>query len=92
MYKIIFTESYEKKAMKFFKKHSELKNQYEKCLELLESNPFHPSLRLHVLKGSLTGIFSVSINLAYRIIIDFIIEEETITPIYVGSHDEIYEK
>jgi len=50
-YKIIFTKSYTKIAITFFKSQPDLIGQYEKTLKLLELNPFHPSLRLHSLKG-----------------------------------------
>ena len=70
MYKIVFTESYDKKAVRFLRLHPDLKKQYEKTLELLEANPFHPSLRLHRLKGRLRKLHSVSINLVYRIVIE----------------------
>ncbi len=55
-----------------------------------ELNPFHPSLRLHRLKGRLRGLHSVSINLSYRIAIEFLIEGRTIIPVSVGSHGEGY--
>lgn len=87
---LVFTESYEKKARKFLRKHAELVGQYEKTLQLLEANPYHPSLRLHKLKGRLDGIYSVSINISYRISIDFLIEKDQIIPINIGSHDEVY--
>lgn len=90
MPKLIFTESYEKKAAKFLKKHPELKEQYGKSLKLLTLNPKHPSLRLHKLSGKLAKLHSVSINLSYRIVIYFIIKQDTIVPIDVGTHDEIY--
>ena len=45
---IIFTESYVRRARKFFKAHPELLGQYEKCLLLMEANPFHPSLRIEI--------------------------------------------
>lgn len=90
MYKIIFTESYVKRAKKFAKKHPDLLNQYKKTLQLLEINPLHPSLRLHKLEGKLSDYFSVSINMTYRITIDFIIKEKEIIPINVGKHDEVY--
>lgn len=78
MAEILFTESYNKIAKKFIKKHPETLTQYEKTLKLLELNPYHPSLRLHKLKGKLSEIDSVSINITYGISID------------AGSHDEIY--
>ncbi|MEW6087699.1 MAG: plasmid stabilization protein [bacterium] len=91
MAKIIYTESYIKRAKKFIKKPPEIINQYAKTLKLLEINPFHPSLRLHKLKGRLSNLHSVSINISYRISIDFIIEEDMIIPIDIGSHDEVYQ-
>jgi len=88
--KILYTDSYIKKAKKFVKKHPELLSQYEKTLKLLELNPFHPSLRLHKLTGKLSELYSVSINMTYRISIDFIIDDKEIIPINVGKHDEVY--
>jgi len=90
MIELIFTESYEKKARKFIKKHPERKHKYAKTLKLLQTNPKHPSLRLHKLTGKLSKLHSISINLSYRITIHFIIRKDIIIPIDVGTHDEIY--
>lgn len=90
MYKLIFTESYVKRAKKFAKRHPELLKQYEKTLQLMELNPTHPSLRLHKLEGRLSDYYSISINMTYRITIDFIINEKEIIPVNIGKHDEVY--
>lgn len=90
MYRIIYTDSYNKKAGRFLCKHRDLTEAYRKALELLELDPFHPSLRLHKLSGKLSELHSVSINLRYRISIMFIIEDKTILPVAVGSHEEVY--
>jgi mRNA-degrading endonuclease YafQ of YafQ-DinJ toxin-antitoxin module len=89
-YKLVFTESYTRRAIRFVRKHPDLRGQYEKTLQLLELNPFHPSLRLHKLKGRLGDLHSASINLSYRITIEFLVEGATIIPVAVGSHDEVY--
>lgn len=89
-YKLIFTESYKKRARRFAQKHPELKEPYRKVLELLSHNPFHPSLRIHVLSGKLTGLHSVSINLSYRITLEIMITEKEIILVNVGSHEEVY--
>jgi mRNA-degrading endonuclease YafQ of YafQ-DinJ toxin-antitoxin module len=89
-YKLIFTESYTQRAIRFIRQHPEVRRQYEKTLQLLELNPFHPSLRLHKLKGRLAGLHSVSINISYRITLEFLIEGATIIPIAVGAHEEVY--
>jgi mRNA-degrading endonuclease YafQ of YafQ-DinJ toxin-antitoxin module len=87
---IIYTDSYIKRAKKIIKKHPELTSQYEKTLKLLELNPNHPSLRLHKLHGKLSELYSVSINISYRIFIDFFIEGNKIIPVDIGNHDEVY--
>ena len=90
MYSLIFTESYEAKARKFLKKHPELLGQYEKTLRLLELNPYHPSLRIHKVTIQGDEVFSISINISYRITVDFLIAEMEIIPINIGTHDGIY--
>ena len=89
-YVLIFTEQYNRRAARFLKRHPEVREQYRKTLLLLQANPHHPSLRLHALAGKFAGLHSVSINLSYRITIDFIIRERQIVPINVGDHDAVY--
>jgi mRNA-degrading endonuclease YafQ of YafQ-DinJ toxin-antitoxin module len=89
-YKLIFTEDYTRRALRFLKRHPELKNQYVKTLALLELNPHHPSLRLHGLSGRMQGVHSVSINLSYRITLELQIHEQQIIPLNVGDHDAVY--
>ena len=72
------------------KKHREVVSKYGKIIEILEINPNHPSLRVHKLQGKLGEYFSISIDMKYRIIIDFIIRDNEIIPIDIGSHDEVY--
>ena len=90
MFKLVITESYLKRARKFFAKHPQALKQYEKMLQLLCINPQHPSLRLHKISGRLKGLFSVSIHISYRVIINFIIRNDQIVLIDIGSHDEVY--
>jgi len=87
---LLYTDSYLKRAKKFIKKHPELVSRYEKTLKLLEINPNHPSLRLHRLHGKLSELYSVSINISYRSSIYFLLEDDKIIPIDIGSHDEVY--
>ena len=90
MYKLIITESYQKRAKKFFAKHKEILGQYEKILKILCINPQHPSLRLHKLSGRLSGLHSISINISYRLIIHLIINEDQIVLIDICTHDDVY--
>ena len=90
-YKIFYTKNYNRRSARFIKKHPELIGQYEKTLRLLELDPFHPSLRLHKLKGRLSELHAVSINIGYRISIEFLLTEKTIIPVNVGSHEDVYD-
>lgn len=92
IYQILYTQSYIKKAQKFFNKHSHILKQYQKVLEFLEIDPHHPSLRLYALKGKLTGLHSVSINLSYRITLELIIEDKKIILVNIGCHEEVYNR
>ena len=89
-YRLLLTESYLKVADRFLRRHPELKRQYGKTLALLEANPHHPSLRLHALVGRQQGLHSVSINLSYRMTLELLIRNQTVIPINVGDHDDVY--
>ncbi len=89
-FNIIYTPGYNKRAAKFLKKHPQLYSQYGKTLKLLEVDPYHPSLRIHKLKGALSELHSVSINMSYRITLQMIIQDGNLVLIDVGGHDDIY--
>ena len=57
--------------------------------KIFKENPFHPSLRLHKLKGKLDGLWSISIDMKYRIIFKSL-EDGIILFISIGMHS-IYE-
>lgn len=89
-YSLIFTDAYNQRAARWLKHHPDLCAQYLKMLQILEANPYHPSLRLHALSGKLQGIHAISINLSYQITLEFLIEDKRIIPINIGSHDAVY--
>jgi len=89
-YTVILSESFEKRAERFLRQHPTLRGRYEKTLRFLKSNPWHPSLRLHKLSGQMDGLYAVSITFSYRMTLLFRIEEHQITPIDIGSHDQVY--
>jgi mRNA-degrading endonuclease YafQ of YafQ-DinJ toxin-antitoxin module len=70
--------------------YPEIHGQYRKTLELLEFDPYHPSLRFHSLQGNLSGLSSVSINISYRIVLELMIEGNEILLINIGKHDQVY--
>lgn len=89
-HRIIFTESYTRRAKRFLKQHPGLVGVYEKTLQLLELNPNHPSLRLHKLKGRLKDLHAVSVTRSYRLTLSFALIEDAIVLIDIGAHDEVY--
>ena len=89
-YQLVFTGQYNRRAARWLRRHPELRNQYLKTLQLLEANPYHPSLRLHALKGRLAELHSVSINLSQRITLELLIQDREIIPVNVGDHDTVY--
>jgi mRNA-degrading endonuclease YafQ of YafQ-DinJ toxin-antitoxin module len=90
LYRLVITDSYEKRLKRFLKRHPEMFERYGKAMRVLELDPFHPSLRLHKLKGTLREYWSVSMNLEYRVVIDLIVTDAEIIPIDIGTHDEVY--
>jgi len=90
LYALVYPDSYIRRARKFLRKHPKIHNQYRKTLQLLELDPFHPSLRLNGLKGRLKGLSSVSINMSYRIVLELEIQDEEIMLINIGNHDQNY--
>ena len=89
-WRIIITDDYRQRARRFLQRHPGLATRYFRTIEMLEANPHHPSLRLHALRGRLTGLHSISINLSYRITIEMEIREHEIVPVSVGTHEEVY--
>ena len=90
MFELIFPYNYQKQEKNFFKKHKDLKQKYYKTLELLMTNPYHPSLRLHKLNPPLENFYSISLNMKYKIIIDFVIKNNQIILLKIDIHDKAY--
>ncbi len=89
-YQVVFTDAYVRRAAKWLKRHPEAEQQYLKTLQLLELNPFHPSLRLRALAGRLEGLYLVSINLSFRITLEFLVIDKEILLVNVGDHESVY--
>ena len=54
--------------------------------DLFRQNPLHPSLRLHPLKGALSGLWSLSITKGYRIVFERMGGGDILF-ISIGKHD-----
>jgi len=62
----------------------------KKQIVLFETNPQHPSLRIHRLSGKLTGVWSILIGLKLRLL--YFIKNGEAWGYLIGTHDEVYKK
>jgi addiction module RelE/StbE family toxin len=88
--KLTKTDFYSKREKIFLKKHSDLLVKYKKVLKKLTVNPFDSSLRTHKLKGDLNKFHACSINYEYRIVFVILIQDDEITLLDIGTHDDVY--
>lgn len=84
------TDSFNRVAKKFFKKHRELLINFDKVTEKLKNDPFESSLKTHRLKGELKEFYACSLNYEYRLILTIIITDKEIILVDIGTHDEVY--
>jgi len=90
MYTIDQTEAFERTAQKFFKEHRDLLPRFGEVIEMLQSDPFSPALKIHKLKGELSKYHACRLTYEYRIVVTIVITEEQIILMDIGSHDEVY--
>ncbi|MEM9451267.1 MAG: type II toxin-antitoxin system YafQ family toxin [Cyanobacteria bacterium P01_E01_bin.6] len=76
------------------KKNPQLQDKILATLEMLNNDPFTPSLKSHKLTGKLEGLWACSVAYDCRIVFAFKQELETgedlIVLVDIGSHDEVY--
>ncbi len=81
-------------SRRFQKQHKDLpkdvKEKSVKALRLFLENILHPSLRLHKLSGASKGLWSISLDKRYRIILRPM-KQNTFLLISIGTH-AIYDK
>lgn len=67
-----------------------IKQKAVKAEKIFRDNVLHPSLRLHKLEGKLKGLWSISLDMKYRIVFK-VLEDGVVLFISIGLHS-IYEK
>ncbi|HUQ85359.1 MAG TPA: type II toxin-antitoxin system mRNA interferase toxin, RelE/StbE family [Candidatus Limnocylindrales bacterium] len=80
-----------KELSRIKKTDQKLEKKIIKQLQLLKTNPRHPSLRLHKLTGNLTNMWSISITMNIRMIYH-LLDDSTAYFVDIGTHDEVYGK
>ncbi|KKP47992.1 MAG: hypothetical protein UR39_C0002G0095 [Candidatus Woesebacteria bacterium GW2011_GWA1_33_30] len=85
MYKLVFSNKFEKRLKKLTFSNKPLKFQAKKTVELIYSDIDHPSLRMHKLSNQK---WSVSVNKSIRMILK--IHDNEIFILDIGTHNDVY--
>jgi len=86
-----FSPFVQKTITQIYKKDKKLAGKIQRQIRLFESNPKHPSLRLHKLSGTLDNMWSLSITMSIRMVY-CLTSKETAYFVDIGTHDEVYRK
>jgi addiction module RelE/StbE family toxin len=86
-----FSPFVQKKITDIYNKDRRLAGIIQKQIVVFESNPKHPSLRLHKLSGNLDNMWSLSITRSIRMVYR-LINKEIAYFVDIGTHDEVYKK
>ena len=86
-----FSPFVQKSVAQIYKKDKRLAEKIQQQILLFESNPRHPSLRLHKLSGTLDNMWSLSITMSIRMVYR-LTNKETAYFVDIGTHDEVYRK
>lgn len=81
----------QKEVAQIYKKDKKLFSKIERQIILFETNPKHPSLRLHKLTGNLKNTWSISITKSIRMIYE-LKHDDLAYFVDIGTHDEVYGK
>ncbi len=89
---LLRSSAFVREAKKRVRKQPQIAQDIQNTLELLGSDPFHPRLRTHKLKGDLQDSWACSAGYDLRIIFKFVEHEEASAILLesIGTHDEVY--
>lgn len=89
---LLRSSAFIREARKIVKKQPQSAQTILNTLELLCTEPFHPRLRTHKLKGDLQDSWACSAGYDLRIIFKFVDQEKTQAILLesIGTHDEVY--
>ena len=83
-YEIFYSRQAQRDAKKL--KKSNLKNQAEKLIKILEVDPFQTPPRYESLTGSLKGCFSRRINIQHRLVYEVFEEGKIVHVLRMWTH------
>lgn len=90
VFTLIMLPKFERAYRRFARKHPELRQDVLDVFTGLREDPFAPTLRLHALKGTLSGFQAISLNYEYRIVLCVEVRKNEVILHDIGTHDEVY--
>lgn len=94
MIKLVKTSYFTKSAKRLLNDNPQLALKLRATLEILEINPFNPTLKTHKLKGKLKGLYACSVERDLRIIFDINTNKQDdsidVILLNIGTHDDVY--
>ena len=86
MFELLYTDEFKRR---YDKLPSSIQRKIEKQEKLFRTNPFHPSLHTEKLIPKKEELWSIRVDLRYRIIFRFL-DGQSVVLMNVGPHDRIY--
>lgn len=87
---VVFHPDVDKKLRLLHKKDIKRFKKINKQIKLLQTNPRHPSLRLHKITRNVENVWSISIDMSFRML--YIEKDRELYFFAMGTHDEVYQK
>jgi mRNA interferase YafQ len=72
MRKLVFSSSFNRAFKALIREKRGIESKIAEKLKLLETDPFHPSLKTHKLKGKLSGVWACTVEYDCRIIFNLV--------------------
>jgi len=88
MRQIRTTSHFDDKLKAFARAHPNLRARLRAIIDSLAENPFAAKHKTHRLSGKLKGLWGAHVAFHYRIV--FLLADEVIIFVNIGSHDEVY--
>jgi addiction module RelE/StbE family toxin len=91
---LVFSSAFKRAFKALIREKRGIEARISEKLRLLATDPFHPTLKTHKLKGKLSGSWACTVEYDCRIVFNLVknpdSQEEDIFLIDIGSHDEVY--
>ena len=90
MFALVATEHFRRRTRRFLRAHPDLRGRLGDTLDALVHDLLQQSLRLHPMRGPLSGLHAIRLTHAYRMIIRIVPAAPETVLLDIGSRDEVY--